>query len=239
MRNGLGAGLASVALAAGVAGAGTEVRPAVDGDRPLRIIKDGEFEFPPRLLAAGIRSGEVRLLLHVDAHGELTDHLFVAFTHHEFANEMARTVPRWRFEPTIADGRPIACTVVLNVRFTMNGMVVLERHGLEDAPVDPAAFMFRARELRELDQVPPVVFSVVPPNPVGDDGAAITGRARVEFYIDERGDVRMPVVADADDERLGWVAAATIAKWQFEVPRRGGHPVLARASQVFVFRPDE
>ncbi len=47
----------------------------------------------------------------------------------------------------------------------------------------------------------------------------------------------MPVVATTDDERLGWAALAAIAQWQFEVPTRGGYPVLARAIQEFVFDP--
>jgi TonB family protein len=213
---------------------GAEAEDRSKGDRPLRIIKQANLEFPPRLLAMGITSGEVRLFLSVAADGTLVDHLFVAFTHYEFSNEVSRTVPHWRYEPAEVDGRPIASTVALTVRFAVSGMVVLERHGLEELPEDASTTRFRARELHELDAVPRAVFKVTPPTPA----YAINGRVRVDFYIDENGNVRMPVVAAADDERLGWAAQAAIAKWQFEIPRRGGHPVLARASQVFVFTPD-
>jgi TonB family protein len=228
----IGAGVLSLSLAVGGVAAEAEGRPT--GDRPLRIIREGQLEVPLKLRMAGITSGEVRLFLSIDARGELTDHLFVAFTHYELANEVSRAMPRWRYEPAMADGRPVDGTVELTVRFKTSGMVISERHGSGDPPKAATPFIFRARELAELDEVPRIVFSVTPPTPA----PGISGRVRVDFYIDQTGGVRMPVVETADDERLGWAALAAIAKWQFEIPRRGGYAVLARASQVIVFTAD-
>jgi outer membrane biosynthesis protein TonB len=225
---------ASMLLAVATSAAEGPQSPPVD--RSLRILEKTRFAFPAKLRQLGIISGEVRLMLNVDAQGELTDHLFVAFTHHEFANEVSRTVPHWRFEPAIVGGRRVASTLKLSVRFQAHGLVAIERRDLADPSEATGAFMFRARELHELDTVPRRLVSVVPPTPVDNDEVAVTGRARIDFYIDETGAVRMPVVVTADDERLGWVALAAVLQWRFEPPRRGGHPVLARASQVFVFQ---
>lgn len=199
-------------------------------DRPPRIRKQSDIKFPQRLIALGVTSGAVQLMLDVDADGTLADHLIVAFTHHEFANEVSRTVARWRYEPAIVNGRPIAATITLNIRFSTHGVVVRERQLMEEAPA-PGEFEFRARSLSELDAVPRLLVRVEPMHPGGD----LRGRVRVAFFIDETGRVRMPTVIEADDPRLGWSVLGAVAKWEFEIPRRAGHPVLARATQVFVF----
>lgn len=219
-------------------GRGAEAPELPPDERPLRIIKLVEPRFPRRLWTAGITAGEVQLFLHVDAHGTLTDHLFVAFTHYEFANEVSRALPRWRYEPTLRQGRAISTTLAMKMRFTAAGVALVERNNLEDLREELPTLMFRARELKELDAVPRVLVSVSPAIPADAAAEPITGRVRVDFFIDETGGVRMPFVREADDERLGWVALSAIAAWTFEVPRRGGHPVLARASQVFVFNAD-
>lgn len=231
------AGILSVLVP--VPGVMAENKPGPDGNRTLQIIKRARLGFPPRLIGAGITSGEVRLYLDVDAEGKLADHLIVAYTHYEFANAISRTVGRWRFLPAIVNGRAVASTVALNIRFEVNGVMVSEQRTAEAPPMSLRDFMFHARSLNDLDRLPKPVTVVAPTNPAAAGEPAITGRARVDFFIDEQGRVRMPVVASADDERLGWAALAAIAKWQFEVPVRGGFPVLARASQVFTFAADE
>lgn len=210
-----------------------------NADRPVRIIQQVKFEFPRKLLRSSITAGDVRVYLDVDAQGRLVDHLIVGYTHYEFANVVSRTLGRWRFEPAVASGRPVACTLAMNVRFEVNGVMVAERTRAEDPPHVLRSFTFRARELDELDRVPAVLATVAPRNPAAANEPAITGKASVEFFIDENGDVRMPVVTAADDVRLGWAAVAAIEQWQFEPPRRGGHPVLAHAAQTFVYVPEE
>ena len=92
--------------------------------------------------------------------------------------------------------------------------------------------------LLDIDALPKPLVRVAPRNPAPLTEPSLTGRVRLEFYIDEEGNVRMPVVVTADDERLGWAAIGAVAKWRFEVPRRGGYPVLVRAQQDFFFAPE-
>lgn len=233
----LASGVASTGFVA-VATSAETVREAdaTAGARPPRLIKNGDFKFPRKLLAMGFTTGEVRVLLDIDTDGSLADHLIIAYTHYEFANEVSRTLARWRYEPAMIDNQPVASTLTLQVLFRVQGVLTIEKHAIEE-PSEPGTFMFRARELAELDQLPRPLVRVAPQHPAPLFEPELCGRVRVEFYIDEQGKVRVPVVVRADDPRLGWAALGAIALWRFEIPRRGGHPVLVRAIQDFVFEP--
>jgi outer membrane biosynthesis protein TonB len=232
-------GVLSMLFCACVLGFAAENKPDANGNRPLQIIRRAKLDFPSKLIGAGVTSGEVMLYLDVDAEGKLADHLIVAYTHFEFANMVSKTVARWRFAPAMIGGRAVAATVALNLRFEVDGLMVSEQTTAEQPTTPFGEYMFRARALNELDRVPRPLVTHAPLNPAGAGEPAVTGRARVDFFIDEQGRVRMPRVAFADDERLGWSAVAAIAKWEFEVPHRSGFPVLARASQVFSFAPED
>jgi TonB family protein len=218
-------------------GMGSGVVTGAGETRDPRIVQDMHLGFPTKMRTQGVTSGEVHLLLDIDATGTLVDHLIVAYTHYEFANEVSRTLPRWHYEPALVNGQPVASTVRLQINFGVSGMLVVDKR-LPENPPEPGKFMFRARELSELDAVPKALVRVAPRNPASVSEASLVGRTRVEFYIDEEGCVRMPTVVSADDERLGWAALGAIAKWRFEIPRRGGFPVLVRARQDFVFEPE-
>lgn len=230
--------LAWVAIGGGVlavAGNASDQRTARPVTRPTRVVQEVEVEFPVKLRNLGYSHGEVDVLLDIDAAGTLQDHLIVAYTHYEFANEVSRVLGRWRYEAAVIDGVAVASTVRLQITFGVNGMLVVDKRA-PGKPPEPGEFMFRARELRELDAMPKPLVRVSPRNPTPiTESTTLTGRVRVEFYIDEEGAVRMPTVVTADHERLGWAALGAIAKWKFEIPRRGGYPVLVRAQQDFIF----
>jgi TonB family protein len=58
----------------------------------------------------------------------------------------------------------------------------------------------------------------------------------VQFYIDQEGKVRMPVLADVDcDLELAAAAYDAVRTWSFEPPTVKGRPVIVTARQKFVF----
>ena len=61
------------------------------------------------------------------------------------------------------------------------------------------------------------------------------GRVEVRFYIDEKGAVRMPVVASDASSYLAESAVTALRDWRFEPARQNGRPVLVAASQEFDF----
>jgi TonB family protein len=65
----------------------------------------------------------------------------------------------------------------------------------------------------------------------------VGGKVTVDFFVDESGKTRMPVVAGRSDDSLAGFAIAAVKQWRFEPPTRGGIPVLVRVSQDFNFVP--
>ena len=60
-------------------------------------------------------------------------------------------------------------------------------------------------------------------------------RVALDFYIDEEGRPRMPVIAHTDDDALNFAAVEALSHWRFMPPMRKGVPVLVRARQSFRF----
>jgi len=204
-------------------------------DRDLKIIQGRTIAFPARMTRLGITHGEVRMFLDIDANGELVDRLVVAYTHRDFADAVKAAVQTWRYEPVIVQGRAVAATADITVKFETTGVVVVERDPM-DAPL-AREYAFRAREVPELDRAPKALKTPSPVNPAAAGDPPLTGTTRIGFFIDEHGRVRMPVVLSADDERLGWAALVAIEQWRFARPLLNGRPVLTRATQVFTFEP--
>ena len=62
----------------------------------------------------------------------------------------------------------------------------------------------------------------------------------IEFFIDEAGNVRLPVVTDIDGPiELAKSAYLAITSWKFEPPMIYGKPVATRARQPFYFSGNE
>lgn len=62
-----------------------------------------------------------------------------------------------------------------------------------------------------------------------------TGRAVVEFVIDEEGIVQGPRVVEATHEDFGYAAAQAIGQWQYRPPAHKGKPAIVRVRQTVEF----
>ncbi len=210
--------------------------PSPDSNfEPMIVSQLAVPAFPVHLRRQGVTRGEVRVLLRVDSTGRLFDKLVVAYTHREFADAVLAAVPQWNFEPALQEGDPVASadgfTVVFDAQHPARVQHV-ERTELVTTTPDLA---FCACPVNELDR-PPEAQTSSAPLPVRDEnGAPLAGRVQVDYFIDENGRVRMPVVVSASHPRLAWAAAAAIEQWRYESPRRHGQRVLARSSHVFEF----
>lgn len=206
-------------------------------EQQMRIVQRVRPAFPARLARRGVTSGEVRLIVQVDASGALLDSLVVASTHLELTDTMDLVVSQWRFLPGAGAGEPRATMIDVAARFTRGGMT-LDVHGVNDAPAwDREAFADFAREEYELDAPLKATREPTPVNPAMAGEEPMTGVARVAFYVDEHGRVRMPYIVSADDDRLGWAALAALRQTWYQVPQRRGKPVLTHVIRTFSFGP--
>ncbi len=230
-----------------LAAGGTAGRPAADGVaaetgpgaiRELRVTHMVEPVFPAMLPALGILRGEVAVVFSVDPAGRLDDWLVLADTHEAFARETVRALKEWRFEPMLAGGAPVWSRARLRVSFEATAAVVTKTvlDSFDMLTQDRFKYPVTVRvfgSLRELDRPPAPRRAGAPLYPAALAGAG--GSAMVEFFIDENGRVRMPVVESADHDLLGAAAVDAVLGWEFEPPMRHGRPVGVRVRQRFDF----
>lgn len=206
-------------------------------EEPVRIIERIRPAFPTRLARRGVTAGEVRLLLQVDASGALLDSLVVAATHHELADTMDIVVSQWRFLPATIAGEAHAAMIDVAAQFARAGMTLAVRD-VNDAPAwNRDDYTVRAWNEYELDAPLKALREPTPVNPALAGEAPLTGGARVAFFVDAQGRVRMPYVVSADDEQLGWAAVAAVRQTWYRTPQRDRKAVLAHAIRTFSFGP--
>lgn len=209
-------------------------------DAPLKIVRRFEPAFPSTLLVRGVREGEVRIIVLIDAAGAVADLLVTSYTHRAFADVTLAALRRWRFEPARARGEPIETVLTLDLQFEASGLLIRDvQAGEPDFAEEYRAreFAFRPHRLDELDRTPQRLAGAPPVYPRRWEERGVSGDVVVSFYIDQTGRTRMPVATKAAHPLLAGAAVAAVDQWQFEPPTRDGQPVLLRTSAQFSFAP--
>lgn len=218
-------------------GAG-ERRPV--GEQMLRIIQTTSPEFPRNVDTMALTEGEARLVFSVDQEGRLSDLLVASYTHRSFAEEAERALRAWRYEPALQYGEPIAVRTSMTFRFEAKGQVV------STMAIDTMAAMFaaiggpivhrRVASPEEIDAPLRLVRTVQPRHPgTGMRNDLSAGRVVLDYYIDEQGRPRMPVVVASDDSAFAEAAVEALLEWRYFPPTRRGAPVIIRVQQAFDF----
>jgi outer membrane biosynthesis protein TonB len=211
-----------------------------DDDVGIVIHQTGRvLVYPPQLLMAGVPSGEVQVVLSVDAKGQLTDLLIVGYTNPEFADAVSTALKTWTYDPARVHGQAKASRVDLLINFKSEVSVLVVNLGWnywERMSGMWQRYAYKAYKLGDLDRIPTPVHVIQPVLPKSDSSRGAHD-VTVEFFIDEEGKVRVPTV-DRDQAGDIYAAAmvAAVEQWRFEPPRRHGRPVLVVAQQVFNFR---
>jgi TonB family protein len=229
-------------LTLGAAG-GDRERAKTDGDRAVRIIRTTDIR-PNFGLHSDVPSvGEVELVIVVDAEGKLQDMLLLGSTHRIFTEAAVQGLQEWRYEPALDGGKPVAMRTVVRIRFEANGRII----SVSGGEVLPALTGYRLTaeydqrlvEAAQLDRPLQAVEARNPGFPLGMAGQFPVGegvKVTVDFYVDEAGRPRMPVVLESGYPLLSAAALDAIEQWRFEPPLHDGKPVVVRARQDFVFR---
>lgn len=207
---------------------------------PVRIEQTVESQFPVSLTLTAITSGEAHVMISVDADGKLSDMLVTGFTHAAFADEAISLLKSWRFSPAIVDGQPVGSRLELIIQFSSRGRVItltpMESAAALTQGIFPVALTRRVCSARELDH-PIELLHVENPFHPGNDRHADqpSGATLVDFYVDEKGTARMPVVVETTDRSYAQAAVDALGRWRFSAPTRAGKPVAVRVQQRFVF----
>jgi TonB family protein len=209
-----------------------------DANLPLRVKQTTLPVFPRSLLQEGVTGGWARVVIDVDVTGSLSDYLVVEHTRPEFGEAAVGAIRRWEFLPMLIRGQPTASQVAVGFRYEARGVVVDITHGTDVSRLwmqNARDTVYRPKTLRELDGIPVPQGWVDPAYSADLEKRGIVGSATIEFYIDEKGAVRMPAIVRADFPELGQLLADAVRQWKFEPPTQRGRPVLVHASQTVVF----
>jgi TonB family protein len=236
--NSIRARFATAGLSAALAVAAT----AAPDDASLRVIQTTEPRFPHALTLEPISTGEARIVINVDATGQLTDWLIASCTHRAFADEAVAALKAWRYEPPLRHGEPTGIRTEIVFSFEAAGKVVTltaSEHLLERfRQIGGTDSEQRICRPQDLDRPLQIIHSVPPRAPgVAAHSAGAPRIVVVDFYIDETGRPRMPVAVNAADINDVAAAVSALEQWQFTTPTRGGKPVAVRAKQEFKFAP--
>lgn len=232
---------AVIASFAAVALQGAE--PGFWDSRPLKIIQTTDAIFPRQLAAQGLMEGEVRAVINVDSDGKLADCLITAYTRPEFAREVLTALRSWKYEPAHDRGEPVGIRGEIGFFFEAKGSVLSVN--VDDLiasrwnQIIGNSLITLVCTARELDQ-PLRTVEVVKPRHPGKlvQPSQPGGTARIDFYVDDEGRVRMPVVLRASHPWYAHAAMEALSQWKFAPPTRGGRPVAVRVMQDFVFGED-
>jgi len=226
-----------VALASTAAG---RVAFGARDDRPLKIIQTTELRLKDPLNPEVPATGEVRLLVLVDDTGRLTDLMLLGSTHRAFTEMAVEGLQQWRFEPARANGQAVGLRTTVRIFFGSHGRVISVRGGdvLAGLAGKPFAFEFSDRQVDEQNLDHPLrATHVVRPLFPAQLAGRLTGRTPVviDFFVDETGRPRMPVIVSSTHPELSLAALDAIDQWRFDPPTHDGRPAIVRAKQVFVF----
>lgn len=211
---------------------------------PLRIEQTVEPRFPPSLMLTNISEGEARVVVNIDANGKLVDWLVTGYTDKAFADEAVSVLKAWRYEAPVDNDRPTGVRTELRFNFEARGRVVslmaIETTELlmRQMGIGPA-FVANVCRPHELDRPLAAVTTISPRYPT--PSATPSGERNsvvVDFYVDEHGQPRMPVVINSTQELFAAAAVDALTRWRFNTPTRAGRPVSVRVRQEFVFPAD-
>ncbi len=211
------------------------------------VIKvNAEPHFPSMLKNMGISEGKVRMVVAVNAEGNLLDYLVVEATHEAFARAVEEVVSDWSFVPPTENGQPYSIATFVDVNFRTDGMMVMSPDMMTvislfyNLPIVNEADAIRVFSVNDLDRIPEPIYvekPLVPVELLGDE----VYRAVFEFYIDRNGNVHIPVLRNKEldiDERILVIAQDALWKWQFSPPTVKGRPVVVKVAQPLVFQKE-
>jgi TonB family protein len=207
---------------------------------PPRVVDEPTWVYPLEAEQAGVREGQVTVILSLGEGGELTDFLIARWTHQAFAKAVAEALPAFRFTAARVRNEPTPVRMPVTFFFQQRGAVV-SLTGLEAFAERLAGFADRDRfalavcpaDRLDRPMVPVHVVSPGYPEELLERGEP--GSVTLDFFVDPEGKVRMPAAELGTHPSFARAAAAALVQWRFEPPTSGGQPVIVHVVQTFNF----
>lgn len=226
-----------------LAGSATAVVGATENEstmQALRLTRMVQPNFPTQLAVHGIPSGDVTLAISRDAAGIPTDILIIESSHSLFSEAAVEAVREWRFTPIDKSAIANAAPAIVRVSFSFQGVIsvypTIENQQRGRSANEIRNRTFKMPTLEMAGGSPQPINYQEPAYPVELAAQGRNGEAKVVFYVDGEGKVRMPHVLSATAPEFGAAAIAAVSAWRFEPPKKHGNAVVAADSWTFQFK---
>ncbi len=198
-----------------------------------------EPQMPATLVMNGLINGHVTVAIDVGPDGRPVDWLVLSASHRELIKPCVEALQQWRYKPARYDGQPVLAQLQLTIDLSQTGAVV-SRTAIDTAGDQFERLLgrpndYQACPAKEVDRLPVPLTTVSPHYAPQAEKEGVHGHVKVYFYIDEKGEVRMPAVLADAHPYLSTVAIEALKSWKFAPPTSHGRPVLVAATQEFDF----
>lgn len=205
---------------------------------PAEILKIEEPRFPSLAETESIFEGTITVLVDLDDKGTVTDFLPLTASSRYLLEPVSQVIYDWQFKPAQRGAVPARVIKEIEISFQREGLLVVSASSNITrlfAGGVPQRVNYVV-QMSDLDQLPTPIDLVRPSRFRNMTAEQMNGRVVFDFFIDEKGRVRMPIVVDLEgDFLLAESAAIALQQWRFEPPLKKGRPVTVRARQEFVF----
>ncbi len=206
----------------------------------LQLTKMVQPSYPNHALALGIPSGDVTVAISRDAQGIPTDILVLESSNSLFSEAAVEAVRQWRFVPSDETSVRRSAPAVARLQFSYQGIIyvysAVERQFSSNAGASIRSRSITLLSLKDIEPSPKPVSGPAPKYPAALAAQGIPGEAKVGFYVDSDGKVRMPYVVSATAPEFGAAAVAAVANWRFTPPKFKGNATVATDSWAFEFK---
>lgn len=215
-------------------------KPKKEGE--VRVLRQFEPRYPLWAYNHGVSKGFARVAFYVGEDGEISELLPIEYSHAVFGEELMSSVLKWKFQAAERDGKPFQSVCHAYWEFLPDRPI--ETNALFDtAKRMNVAGRDSARELKyrkgkELDRkvgmlsFPGLLVSL-------GDSSVEAGleqvRARVSFFVTERGEVALPYVVDSSYPDLDDRLEIGLKQAGFAIPTFKGKPTIALLERTYDF----
>lgn len=180
--------------------------------------------------------------IQVDGDGKVEDLVVLEASHIELIDRAERLIRKARFDPgELRQDEAIRFELVLPFLYPAE-LGMFNKTATENVETSIHAIRNRDESVRfhkpgELDEPLKVLDAGEIYVPRNEAGESLEGEAKVKFYVNHRGEVRLPRIESSTSEEMALAAMATVRDMQFPPPTVEGKPAVTALRMPYEAKP--